>query len=348
MEQFPIGQDEPVAPEQKLDVVLTSGPPDVRQLVAELRDAGVDGVASVEGPHDVFVPLAQAATAGVDIASYVAVAFPRSPVHLAHAAWDLQTLSGGRFRLGLGTQVRAHVERRYGAEFDQPVERMREWVGAIRAVFDCWQNGTPLAFEGQFTTHTMMPPLLSPRPLPSGPPPILLGALGPRMLSMTLEVADGVVLHPMTTESFLAALTDEKIPEGLAQAGRDRAEFEVVGGALVGVHGDDDLQPVRDALRGMVAFYGSTPAYRPVLETIGAGDLQDELRDLTRAGRWADLPAIIDDGILEQLAVVGTPTEVAERLRQLYDGRVDRLSLTFVQPLPVPGLPALVDALRAT
>ena len=333
----------------KVDVVLTSGPPDVRRTVDELREAGVDGVAAVEGPHDVFVPLVQAATAGVDVASYVAIAFPRSPVHLAHVAWDLQHLSGGRFRLGLGTQVRAHVERRYGAAFDQPVDRMREWIDAVRAVFSTWQDGAPLSFAGRFTTHTLMPPMLSPRPLEAGPPPILVGALGPRMLAMTIEAADGVVLHPMTTDAFLGELVDERIPAGLAAAGRAVDDFEVVGGALVGIHGEDtgEATGVRDVLRGMVAFYGSTPAYRAVLESIGVGHLQDELRDLTRAGRWADLAAVVDDDVLDQLTVVGTAPDVAGRLRRLYGGRVDRLSLTFVQPLPPPGLADVIDALRA-
>ena len=331
----------------KIDVVLTSGPPDVRELVAGLHDAGVDGVASVEGPHDVFVPLVQAAAFDdLDIASYVAIAFPRSPVHLAHVAWDLQSLSGGRFRLGLGTQVRAHVERRYGADFDDPVERMREWVGAIRAVFACWQDGAPLSFEGRFTTHTMMPPLLSPAPLETGPPPILIGALGPRMLAMTTAVADGVVLHPMTTDAFLTDLVDERIPAGLADAGRDPSAFEVVAGALVGIHGDDDGPRVRDALRGMVAFYGSTPAYRNVLDSIGAGALQSELQGLTRAGRWNQLADVVDDALLDQLCVIGRPADVATRLATLYGGRVDRLSLTFVQRLPPAGLAPMLETLR--
>lgn len=331
----------------EIDVVLTSGPPDVRRLVDALRDAGADGVATVEGPHDVFVPLVQAATARVDVASYVAIAFPRSPVHLAHIAWDLQALSGGRFRLGLGTQVRAHVERRYGAEFDRPVARMREWIGAIRAVFATWQNGEPLTFEGEFTTHTMMPPLLSPPPLEVGPPPILVGALGERMLAMATQVADGIVLHPMTAEPFLATLVDERIPAGLAAADRDRQGFEVVAGALVGVHTEDeDPTPTRNTLRSVVAFYGSTPAYQPVLASIGVDELQPELQSLTRQGRWADLAAVVDDVVLDQLAVVGTPGEVAARLRHLYAGRADRLALTFVQPLPPPGLAEVLDALR--
>ncbi|MGK2928179.1 MAG: TIGR03617 family F420-dependent LLM class oxidoreductase [Acidimicrobiales bacterium] len=331
----------------KIDIVLTAGLPDVRELVAELGAAGVDGVATVEGPHDVFVPLVQAATAGVDIASYVAIAFPRSPVHLAHTAWDLQSLSGGRFRLGLGTQVRAHVERRHGSDFDHPVARMQEWVEAVRAVFACWQDGTPLSFEGRFTTHTMMPPLLSPPPLDVGPPPILVGALGPRMLAMTTACADGIVLHPMTSEPFLTDVVDRRIPSGLAGAGRSRDDFEVVAGALVGIHGDDDAEPVRDALRGMVAFYGSTPAYRPVLDSIGAGAMQPELQELTRAGRWGDLAATVDDTILDQVTVIGTATEVAGRLSSLYLGRADRLSLTFVQPLPVPRLAEVLDRLAA-
>jgi probable F420-dependent oxidoreductase len=330
----------------EIDVVLTAGPPDVRDLVARLRGAGVDGVATVEGPHDVFVPLVQAATLGVDIATYVAIAFPRSPVHLAHAAWDLQSLSGGRFRLGLGTQIRAHVERRYGADFDRPVDRMAEWVGAVRAVFGTWQDGAPLAFEGEFTTHTMMPPMLSPEPLASGPPPVLVGALGPRMVEMTTRVADGIVLHPMTTRSFLHRTVEGAVTDGLAAAGRDRAEFEVVGGALVALHGDDDAEAARTGLRMLVAFYASTPAYRPVLDTVDAGHLQPELRELTRQGAWDRLDAVVPDHVLDQLAVSGPPEEVAEQLRDRYGGMVDRLSLTFVQELRIGEIARLVRTLR--
>lgn len=336
----------------EIDVVLTSGPPDVRDLVTAVRDAGVDGVATVEGPHDVFVPLVQAALAGgIDVASYVAIAFPRSPVHLAHTAWDLQALSGGRFRLGLGTQVRAHVERRYGAGYDQPVERMSEWVRAVRAVFDRWQHGTPLSFEGSFTTHTMMPPLLSPQPLEVGPPPILVGALGPKMVEMTTAVADGIVLHPMTSAGFLRTMIDDRIAPGLAAVGRTRDDFEVVGGALVGVHGVaglPDERSVRDGLRSMVAFYGSTPAYRPVLDDIGVGDLQPRLREMTRAGEWHRLPELVDDELVDQLTVVGDPDHVGATLRDRYAGRVDRLSLTFVQELPMVALETVSAALRST
>ena len=331
----------------EIDVVLTTGPPDVRSLVADLRHAGIDGVATVEGPHDVFFPLVQAAeVGGLDIATYVAIAFPRSPIHLAHAAWDLQTLSGGRFRLGLGTQVRAHVERRYGADFDRPAARMAEWVGAIRAIFDCWQNGERLDFTGEFTQHTLMPPLLSPPRLEAGPPPILVGALGPKMIEMTTAVADGIVLHPMTSADFLRSTVEGRIAAGLADAGRTRHDFEVVGGCLVGIHEGHDEAGVRDGLRGLVAFYGSTPAYRPVLDSIGAGDLQPQLQSMTRSGAWERLPDLVDDALVDALAVVGRSDEVASTLRARYAGLVDRLSLTFVQELPVAGLADVVDGLR--
>lgn len=328
-------------------MVMTSGPPDVRELAARLRDAGADGVATVEGPHDVFVPLVQAATVGgLDIASYVAIAFPRSPVHLAHVAWDLQALSGGRFRLGLGTQVRAHVERRYGAAFARPVERMAEWVGAVRAVFRTWQDGEPLAFEGEFTTHTVMPPMLSPAPLETGPPPILVGALGPRMIEMTTRVADGIVLHPMTTDVFLRRTVEDSVARGLTDANRDRDDFEVVGGALVALHGDDDADQVRAGLRMLVAFYASTPAYRPVLDTIDAGHLQPALRELTRQGAWDRLDAVVPDEVLDQLTISGSPERVGDDLRRRYEGLVDRLSLTFVQDIPTADIGRLLLTLR--
>lgn len=331
----------------KIDVVLTSGPPDVRAPAQSLRDAGVDGIATVEGPHDVFFPLVQgSAIEGLDIATYVAIAFPRSPVHLAHAAWDLQRLSGGRFRLGLGTQVRAHVERRYGADFDRPAARMAEWVGATRAIFDCWQNGERLDFDGDFTQHTLMPPLLSPPPLDAGPPPILVGALGPKMVEMTTAVADGIVLHPMTSEGFLRTMVEERIAGGLAAAGRSRDGFEVVGGCLVGIHQGDDEAAVRDGLRSLVAFYGSTPAYRPVLDSIDRGELQPRLQSMTRAGEWHRLTELVDDDLVEALTVVGRADEVASTLRHRYAGLVDRLSLTFVQDLPLTAIGDVVQQLR--
>ncbi|MDZ7673486.1 MAG: TIGR03617 family F420-dependent LLM class oxidoreductase [Acidimicrobiales bacterium] len=333
----------------EIDVVLTTGPPDVGQRARELHAAGVDGVATVEGPHDVFVPLVQAAAVeGLDIASYVAIAFPRSPVHLAHTAWDLQALSGGRFRLGLGTQVRAHVERRYGAAFDRPVERMAEWVSAIRAVFDRWQHGTRLDFVGEFTRHTVMPPMLSPPPLDTGPPPILVGALGRRMVEMTTAVADGIVLHPMTTASFLRTMVDSSIAGGLEAAGRPRSGFEVVGGALVGIHDSEgnDEAAVRDGLRMLVAFYASTPAYRPVLETVDAADIQPRLQTLTREGAWDRLADVVPDGLLSDLTVTGPPDRVAETLQRRYGGLVDRLALTFVQPPSADALGEVVRALR--
>ncbi len=331
----------------EIDVVLTFGPPDVRDLVSALHDAGVNGIATVEGPHDVFVPLVQATDVdGLDIASYVAIAFPRSPVHLAHTAWDLQALSGGRFRLGLGTQVRAHVERRYGAEFDHPVDRMAEWVRAVRAVFDRWQSGTPLDFDGEFTTHTMMPPMLSPQPLDVGPPPILVGAFGPRMVEMTTAVADGIVLHPMTSDGFLHTMIHDMIGGGLQAAGRSRDDFEVVGGALVGVHGDDDADAVRNGLRAMVAFYGSTPAYRPVLDDLGVGELQPRLQQMTRDGEWHRLTELVDDDLVDHLTVCGTAEHVGEALGARYHGLVDRLSLTFVQELPIADLPTVFAGIR--
>lgn len=331
----------------KVDVVLTTGPPDVAALVAPLVAAGVDGVATVEGPHDVFLPLATVAGRGdVDISTAVAIAFPRSPVHLAHAAWDLQTMSGGRFRLGLGTQVRAHVERRYGADFDQPAARMGEWVEAIRAIFATWQTGTPLAFTGQFTRHDLMPPLLSPPPLASGPPPILVGALGPRMVDVTARVADGIVLHPLTTDAFLATMVDERIVPALHRHGRNRPSFEIVGGALVGVHDGHDEASVRDGVRALVGFYGSTPAYREILDSVGAGHLQEPLRALTRAGAWDEVAHLVPDELLDHLAVIGRPDEVGHRLVARFSGRVDRLNLTFVQALPPVGLETVMAAVR--
>lgn len=281
----------------------------------ELKDAGFDGVFTFEGPHDVFLPLVPAAAAGLDVMTNIAVAFPRSPTHLAHAAHDLHHASGGRFRLGLGTQIKAHVERRYGATWSRPAARMAETIRAVRAVLDCWQNGGPLDFRGEFFDLTLMPPTLSPGPNPHGTPPILAGAVGPRMLRTVAETADGLLVHPFNTAAYLDTALLPTVTAGLAAAGRARDDFAIVLDVIVAAARTEEEHAAAVAgARAMVAFYASTPAYRPVLDAEGYGDLQPELHALVKAGRWADIPAAVDDTLLHRLVAVGTPAEVADTL----------------------------------
>jgi probable F420-dependent oxidoreductase len=314
-----------------LDLPLFCGGPDPAGAAQVLADAGVAGAYTFEGPNDVFVPLARAAGAApIDLYTNIAVSFPRSPVHLAHTAWDLQRLTGGRFLLGLGSQVRAHVERRYGADFAHPAARMADQVDAIRAVFRCWQDGEPLRHHGRFWQLDLMPPLFVPPPLPTGPPPILVAAVGPRMTATAAAHADGLLLHPFTSDAYVERHTVPVVEAELRRAGRERQAFTVVGGAIVAMAGRATPQEAADdAARGLVAFYGSTPAYRPVLEVEGHGELQPALRTLTREGRWAEMSSLVDDGVLSSIVLRGTPSEVGAQLVARYRGVADRVNVTI-------------------
>ncbi len=313
----------------KLDALLLA-PPDQAQARAEaLAATGVDGLFTFEGPNDVFFPLVLAAATGCELYTNVAIAFPRSPMHLAHQAWDLSRLTGGRFSLGLGTQIQAHVERRYGSTWTAPVERMGEWVAAIRAIAARWQDGTELRYEGTHTSHTLMTPAFDPGALPDGPPPIWLGALGPKMVGLATAVADGLLVHPFTTDRHLAEVTRPRIDGGLADAGRAPADLTLVGQAIVACTSDPAAQhDLDEAARWMIGFYGSTPAYRAVLDTEGRGHLHPELRRLSREGRWPEMAAMIDDDLLDAVVLRGDPDRVAARLHQRFDGLADRVALS--------------------
>jgi probable F420-dependent oxidoreductase len=304
---------------------LTEAPAQARHL----EQLGVDGVFTFEGPHDVFTPLVLAAgvTSSLELATNVAIAFPRNPVQLAHQAYDLQLLSSGRFTLGLGSQIRTQVEKRYGAAFDRPIARMRETVGALRAIFATWETGEQLDFRGEFWTHTLMPPLFNPGPNPHGPPPIALGGLGPQMLRLAAEVADGVLVMPFNTATHFRERSLPAIADGLARGGRDRASLTVTGEVIVCCgQGEEELEAARVGSRWLLAFYASTPAYRPVLETEGWGDLQPELNRLSKAGLWDEMPRLIDDDMLATLAAVGAPKDVATALSARFGAHVDRIA----------------------
>ena len=235
----------------------------------------------------------------LELATNVAIAFPRNPVQLAHQAYDLQLLSGGRFTLGLGSQIRTQVEKRYGASFDRPVARMREMVGALRAIFATWETGEALDFQGEFWSHTLMPPLFNPGPNPHGPPPIALGGLGPQMLRLAAEVGDGVLVMPFNTATHFMERSLPAIEEGLARGGRDRSSFTVTGEVIVCCgQNEEELEAARSAGRWLLSFYASTPAYRPVLEAEGWEALQPELNSLSKSGRWDEMPGLIDDDML--------------------------------------------------
>ncbi len=312
----------------KIDTML-AGLEEAPAHARRLEQLGVDGAFTFEGPHDVFTPLilAAGATSTLELATNVAIAFPRNPVQLAHQAYDLQLLSRGRFVLGLGSQIRTQVEKRYGAAFDRPVARMRDMVGALRAIFAAWETGEQLDFRGAFWSHTLMPPLFNPGPNPYGPPPIALGGLGPQMLRLAAEVADGVLVMPFNTATHFLTRSLPAIDEGLVRGGRDRSSLTVTGEVIVCCgRSDDEMEAARLAGRWLLSFYASTPAYRPVLASEGWEDLQPALNSLSKSGRWDEMPALIDDRMLRTLAAVGSPKEVALDIAGRFAGRVDRVA----------------------
>jgi len=317
------------------------GPVGAIERAEALRDAGASGVFTFEGPHDVFTPLTLAAgVGGLDLMTNVAIAFPRNPIHLAHQAIDHQILTQGRFTLGLGTQIRTQIEKRFGAEFDRPVVRMTELVAALRAIFTTWSTGERLDFRGEYYRHTLMTPTFTPRDNPYGPPPIYVGALGPRLTKATAQHADGLLVMPFGNKKFLHEVTMAAVDEGLAAGGRTRADLAIVPEIIVSV-GEDHT-----ATRQLLAFYGSTPAYRPVLDIHGWGDLQPELNALSKLGRWSEMGALIDDDVLHTIAACGTPAQVAAHIRDRVDGISDRICIYQPGPIETELLAQIVDELR--
>lgn len=315
---------------------------------ARMARVGADGVFTFEGPHDVFLPLALASGAGVSLMTNVAIAFPRNAIHLAHAAWDLNTLSGGRFTLGLGSQVRAHVERRFGVDFDDPVGRMRDTVDAVRAIFATWQDGAPLDHRGPYRTHTLMTPMFTPPTGPWAPPPVVVGGLGPRMTEMAAERADGLAVMAVTSERWFTEHTLPAVARGLEGRDPTAGPFELLPELIVCAGRDEAELAAADAgCRALLGFYASTPAYRPVLEVEGYGDVQPEARRLTREGRWDELSSLIDDDLLARICVRGTPAEVGAAISRRYAEHARRVAVYLPYELGDDLLGELVDELHA-
>jgi probable F420-dependent oxidoreductase len=293
---------------------------------AEVERAGFGCAWVTETVRDPFVVLARAAdaTRGLALGTGVAIALARSPMTLAQSAHDVHRLSGGRLLLGLGSQVRPHITRRFGMPWSRPADRMREYVLALRAIWAAWNDGTELDFRGEFYSHTLMTPFFDPGPTGFGSPPVFLGGVGERMTAVAGEVADGFVCGPLTSIDSLRAHTLPALEAGRVHS--DRARFTVTGMPFV-VTGVDAAATARVALatRKRIAFYASTPVYRFVLEVHGWGGLHDRLHALSREGRWDDMAALIDDEVLDAFAVVAEPDDVAPVLRKRWDGLADRL-----------------------
>ncbi len=300
----------------KVHLQVDGSPTEAGSSAAEIAAAGADGLFTFEGQHDVFFPLLIAADAtGLQLMTNVAIAPPRSPLHLAHAAYDLQLYSGGRFRLGLGSQVRAHIEKRYGSKWERPAPRMAETVAAIKAVFAAWEGREPLNFRGEFFTHTIMAPNFNPGPNPFGPPPVLLGALGPIMTRTAAQVADGLLVMPFNSARHFAERTMPAVGEGLRRSGRPARDFQIIAQAMVAVGRDEaDLAAAVDGVASLISFYGSTPAYLPVLETEGWSEIQPELNALSKQGRFPEMRRLITDPMVARIGIVGTPEDCARQI----------------------------------
>lgn len=295
---------------------------------------GYDGIWSADTAHDPFLALAAAAreTHRIDIGTGVAIAFARNPVTLAMAANDLQLMSGGRFILGLGSQVRAHIERRFSMPWSEPAARMGELIEAIRAVFSAWQTGDRLRFEGRFYHHTLMTPNFSPGPNPHGPPRIYLAAVGPRMARVAGEVADGLILHGFTTRAYLDEVLLPAFAAGLAASGRARSDVEICHHVFViSGAGEQERAACEQRVKERLGFYGSTPGYRRVLDQHGWGDLQQELNDfLRRSGRSGSPASLVPDQVAQAFAVVAEPADVADRYLDRFGHMADRVR--FYEP----------------
>ncbi len=298
----------------------------------EAEAAGYSGVWTAETSHDPFFPLLLAAehTETIELGTSIAVAFARNPMTLANIGWDLQAFSKGRFNLGLGSQIKPHITKRFSMEWSHPAPRMREMILAIRAIWDTWENGTPLNFRGDYYTHTLMTPFFTPERADLagfGVPKIFLAGVGELMTEVAGEVCDGFLCHGFTTEKYLREVTIPALERGRAKAGKTMEGFEIVGPSFV-VTGntEEEMAAAAAGTRQQIAFYGSTPAYRGVLDIHGWGGLQDELNTLSKAGKWVEMGNLIDDEILNTFAVVGEPETVAPELHRRYGDVIERIS----------------------
>ena len=324
-----------------------SAPPlEIEELAICAEKDGYDGFGAAETRHDVFPALALAArvTRTITLQSGIAVAFARNPMSVAVLANDLQLISAGRFQLGLGSQVQAHIERRFAMPWGRPAARMEEFLAAVRAVWHSWETGDRLAFRGEFYRHTLMTDFFNPGPNPHGNPPILLAAVGERMTAVAGRVADGVLVHPLTSTAYLREKT---VPALRDARGGSLDGFSLGLSAFVVLGADEAARRVAErGVRGQIAFYASTPAYRPVLELHGWGELADRLNALSRRQAWAEMAAEIDDEVLGTFAVTGDAAGVAAGLRERFGGVLDRISFYTPYAVEPEQLAALSSALR--
>jgi probable F420-dependent oxidoreductase len=333
----------------KVDGAVAGGLTGVAAAARKLERRGYDCCWTAEINHDPFLPLALAAehTSRIELGTSIAVAFARNPMTVANVGWDLQEYSGGRFILGLGSQVQAHIGKRFSMPWSQPVHRMREFVLALREIWSCWRDGTKLRFEGDFYTHKLMTPMFTPEPQPHPSPKVFVAAVGEAMTEMCGEVADGLLAHAFTTKRYFEEVTTPALLRGMHRSGRQRGDFQLSCPVFV-VTGDTEEQLAAAAVgtRKQIAFYGSTPAYRKVLELHGWGDLHTELHRLSLQGKWDAMGELIDDEILRAFAVVAPLEGIAHKIRDRCDGVIDRVLVGFPSSVAEDTVIAVVQELR--
>jgi probable F420-dependent oxidoreductase len=315
----------------------------------ELELEGYDGAWSAETGHDPLLIVAGAApaTTTLELGTGIVVAFARSPMITATMANDVQLLSRGRLLLGLGSQIKPHIEKRYSMPWSHPAPRMREYILAMRDIWACWNDGAALNFRGEFYRHTLMSPFFNPGPNPYGAPKVYLAAVGELMTEVAGEVADGLLVHPFSTERYIREVTLPALERGLAKSGRTLRGFPISFSGFVAT-GDNDQQRDDAArrVRAQIAFYGSTPAYRTVLELHGWGDLQGELNTLSKSGRWEKMGELVDDDVLNAFSVVAAPSDVGGEVRRRLDDVISRFSIYAPYALGDDARRAIVRGLR--
>ncbi len=303
----------------------------VQRLARDAADAGFDGLVVTESGRTAYLSCAAAALAAdLDLATGIAVAFARSPMVTASVAWELAEATAGRFRLGIGTQVRAHVTRRYGADFDPPGPRLREYVLALKHVFRAFRGESPLGFEGRFWSLSLLPEQWSPGPIDVPDPPVDVAAVNPWMLRMAGEVADGVHVHPLNTPTYLAETVLPNLEAGAQAAGRRREDLQVIVPCFTAVgEGDEERARWRELARMQVAFYGSTPNYAFLFEQVGFEGTTERIRERQKAGDLAGMAAVVDDELLDHFVVTASWEDLADRMAARYSGVADRVVAYF-------------------
>ncbi|NCX77221.1 MAG: TIGR03617 family F420-dependent LLM class oxidoreductase [Proteobacteria bacterium] len=317
----------------KIDAsLITRDHLDAGKLATRFENEGYDGVYTFEGPHDPFLPLSISCgtTSTIDLMTSVAIGFARNPMILANLGYDLQLMSKGRFTLGLGSQIKPHIEKRFSMPWSSPAKRMGEMVAAIKAIWNAWQFQEPLNFRGEFYSHTLMTPFFNPGENPFGIPKILMAAVGPLMLKAAAENADGIIVHPFHSAKSFHELT---LP-ALGNRFQDN-NFDIVIGLIVGLGTtQDEIDQAKLSCASQISFYGSTPAYKGMLEVHGFEDLHLELNRLSKQGEWIKMREIIPDEVLQKFAIIGTPAEVGKELLSRYDAKIARVQPTIYTSQP--------------